>query len=66
LTQELLSQYTPFIDAITLHPSSGGRFEVTVDGDLIFSKKGSGKHAQPGEIANLLEDRFGFIKMAVD
>ncbi len=37
-----------------LIPSSGGIFDVTVDGTLIFSKRALGRHAKPGEIVNLL------------
>ena len=33
-----------------LVPSSGGVFLVTVDGELVFSKKGAGRHAEPGEV----------------
>ena len=44
---------------ITMLPSSRGRFEVTLDGDLIFSKAALGRHAQPGEIAGLVRDRIG-------
>jgi selenoprotein W-related protein len=33
-----------------LIPSKGGVFEVTVDGDLIYSKKESGRHADPEEV----------------
>jgi len=29
-------------------------FEVTVDGRLVFSKKALKRHAQPGEIMNLI------------
>jgi selT/selW/selH-like putative selenoprotein len=36
-------------------PSSGGVFEVTVDGNLVFSKKALRRHAQPGEILALIE-----------
>ena len=36
--------------------SSGGVFEVTVDGRLIFSKKSLGRHAQPGEVVGLLRE----------
>jgi selenoprotein W-related protein len=39
---------------IRLVPSSGGVFEVTVDGKLVFSKKALKRHAQPGEILNLI------------
>jgi selenoprotein W-related protein len=35
---------------ITLLKSSGGVFEVTVDGKLVFSKKALGRHAEPGEV----------------
>lgn len=34
--------------------SSGGVFEVAVDGQLIFSKKALGRHAEPGEILTLM------------
>lgn len=37
-----------------LVPSSGGVFEVDVDGRLIFSKKSLGRHAHPGEVLELL------------
>ena len=47
------------IAEITMLPSSRGRFEVTLDGDLIFSKAALGRHAQPGEIAGLVRDRIG-------
>ena len=36
-------------------PSSGGVFEVTVDGNLIFSKKALRRHAEPGEIVELIK-----------
>ena len=35
-------------------PSSGGVFEVTVDGTLVFSKKALRRHAQPGEVVDLI------------
>jgi selenoprotein W-related protein len=47
------------IAAITMLPSSRGRFEVTLDGELIFSKAALGRHAQPGEVAGLVRDRIG-------
>ena len=40
-------------------PSSGGRFEVSLDGDLIYSKAALGRHAEAGEIANIVRDRIG-------
>lgn len=37
--------------------SSGGVFEVILDGVVVFSKKTIGRHAQPGEIMGLIQGR---------
>jgi selT/selW/selH-like putative selenoprotein len=34
--------------------SSGGVFEVEVDGTLVFSKKATGRHATAGEVLELV------------
>ena len=47
------------IEEIELVPSSKGRFEVTLDDELIFSKSALGRHAQPGEVAGLVRARIG-------
>jgi selenoprotein W-related protein len=39
---------------VRLVPSSGGVFEVTVDGTLVFSKKALRRHASPGEVVELI------------
>ncbi|MAU10418.1 MAG: hypothetical protein CL607_11390 [Anaerolineaceae bacterium] len=39
-----------FIAEWTLIPSKGGRFEVRVNDELVFSKKELGRHAEPGEV----------------
>lgn len=36
---------------------SGGVFEVTVDNELIFSKKRTGRFPEPGEVESALERR---------
>ena len=59
LTDELLKGWAPIIGDIDLVPSSGGRFEVTLDGDLIFSKADLGRHAEPGEIVAIVRERLG-------
>jgi selenoprotein W-related protein len=41
--------------AIKMVPSSGGVFEVSVDGKLVFSKKALGRHANPGEVVGLIQ-----------
>lgn len=47
------------IEALTLIPTSGGKFEVTVNGELVFSKKGLGRHAEPGEVYRLVKGILG-------
>ena len=44
---------------VELLPSSKGRFEVTVDGMLVFSKATLGRHANPGEVVALVRDHLG-------
>jgi len=45
-----------FPDAqVRLVQSSGGLFEVTVDGQLVFSKKASRRHALPGEVVQAIQ-----------
>lgn len=51
---ELLKEYEPEIESITLVPSDGGRYEVTVNGDLIYSKLMTHRHAEAGEVAGLI------------
>jgi selenoprotein W-related protein len=52
---ELLQQFEPEIETITLVPSSGGRFEVNVNGSLLYSKQKTGRFAEKGEVARLLK-----------
>jgi selenoprotein W-related protein len=40
----------------TLVPGSGGAFEVTVDGNLIFSKLQIGRFPDPGEIVGKVKN----------
>jgi selenoprotein W-related protein len=54
LAGELLKHFEHMIEGITLVPSDGGRFEVTVNGKMIYSKLGSKRHAQPGEVVGLV------------
>jgi predicted Rdx family selenoprotein len=42
---------------VDLVPSSGGRFEVVADGTPIFEKSKVKRHAAPGEVVGLLEQR---------
>ncbi len=42
------------IGSLEIQPSDEGRFEVSVNGNLIFSKKQLGRHAEPGEVSELV------------
>lgn len=42
------------IESVTLIPSDGGRFEVGVNGKLIYSKLQTKRHAEPGEVVGLV------------
>ncbi|MCH7588999.1 MAG: Rdx family protein [Chloroflexi bacterium] len=53
---ELLKEYEEKIETITLIPSDGGRFEVTANGNLIYSKIKTRRHAEPGEVDRLLQE----------
>ena len=55
----MLTGWAPIIETIELIPSSKGRFEVVVDGEVVFSKAALGRHAKPGEVAGLVRDRIG-------
>ncbi len=54
LANDLLKQFEHMIEGITLIPSDGGRFEVTVNGQLIYSKLEAKRHVQPGEVVGLI------------
>ena len=55
----MLAGWAPVIAALELVPSSGGRFEVTLDGELLYSKAKTRRHANPGEVAGLVRERLG-------
>jgi selenoprotein W-related protein len=56
---ELLKNYEHVIETITLVPSEGGRFEVTVNGQLLYSKLELHRHAEPGEVLGLVKKIVG-------
>lgn len=56
---ELLKNYEHLIETITLVPSDGGRFEVSVNGKLLYSKLATHRHAEPGEVLGLVKDLVG-------
>jgi selenoprotein W-related protein len=58
MTEELLTEFEPRVASWKLIPSRGGVFEFTVNGELLFSKKKLGRHAEIDEIRKLLKDKI--------
>ena len=60
MVDELLSSYQHVIEKLELVTSTGGAFELTINGDLVFSKKTmQRRHAQPGEILEMFREIVG-------
>ncbi len=45
-----MKEFKQDIESCTLIPSGGGRFEVTVDGELVYSKLKEGRFPEYDEI----------------
>jgi len=55
---DLLSNYQHVIEDLRFVMGEKGIFDVTVDGDLLYSKHASGRHAEPGEVLSLFRDAY--------
>jgi selenoprotein W-related protein len=55
LAADLLKNFEPEIETLSLVPSDGGRFEVTVNDKLVYTKLQTGRHAEPGEVVSLVK-----------
>ena len=58
MTEELLAEFETNIASWKLVPSRGGVFEFSLNGELLFSKKELGRHAEIDEIRKLLKARL--------
>ena len=59
LAGEVLSRWAPIMRAVELVSASNGRFDISLDGELVFSKKASGRFPKPGEVAGHFEKKLG-------
>ncbi len=59
---DLLSNYQHVITDLRLVMGGSGVFDVTVDGELLYSKKQTGRHAEDGEVLALFTELVGDIK----
>lgn len=58
-TEELLSNYQHVIEDLRLVTGSKGVFDVVVDGELLYSKGETGRHANDGEVLKLFSELVG-------
>jgi selenoprotein W-related protein len=56
---DIMSRYQHIIRSLTLITGSKGVFDVSVDGDLIYSKAETGRHAEPDEVLGLFAGKYG-------
>lgn len=58
-TNDLLSTYQHIIGETTLIHGLKGIFDVIVDGEALYSKFETGRHAEPGEVLQLFREKYG-------
>ncbi len=59
---DLLTNYQHVITDLRLITGGSGVFDVTVDGEMLYSKKETGRHAEDGEVLSLFTELVGDIK----
>lgn len=64
MTDEILKDrdIEQFIGSWRMISSTGGVFEVVVNGELLFSKKALGRHAEPGEIKAAIQQKLKEVR----
>ena len=55
MTEKLLKEYKKRVQSMTLVPSGGGAFEVSVDGRPVFSKKEQKRFPEYAEVRSAIE-----------
>lgn len=55
--RDLLHDYQHVIAELTLVTGGKGVFDVVVDGETLYSKHQTGRHAEPGEVLALFRTR---------
>jgi len=58
LTDHLVKQFKQQIEELALLPSDGGRFEVRIDDELVYSKLESGEFPDNRSIEQAVRERL--------
>lgn len=56
MAQEILNTFEDEVDELSLLPGTGGIFEITVNGQLIWSRKEMGGFPEIAELKKLVRD----------
>ena len=59
LSSQILSRFKQQIKSLELEPSSGGCFELTVDGDKIYSKLETGEFPDEQQMVSQIGQLLG-------
>lgn len=57
-----MERYQLKLKALTLIPSYGGKFVVSIDGEQVYSKRETGRFPTDAEIDALIDERLGGTK----
>ena len=57
MAQELLTTFVDELGEVALMPGKGGVLDVRVDGELVYSRKETGRFPEMKEIKQLVRDR---------
>lgn len=55
---DLLSNYQHVIERLELVTGTAGVFDVVVDGEMLYSKGHTGRHAEDGEVLSLFTEQY--------
>lgn len=58
LTRSILNEHTNNFSEVTLIPSSGGVLEVSLNDELIFSKKALDRYPEKDEVEGLIREKL--------
>ncbi len=58
MAQELLTTFERELDEVALSPGTGGTFDITLNGNVIFSRAEEGRFPESKELKQLVRDQI--------
>ena len=58
VAQELLHTFAEHLAGVTLEPGGGGRFDIRLDGELVYSTSEAGRFPEMRELRRLVATRL--------